>query len=70
MNKKKLYISIVVIIAIVAIISSYMVLNSFNSYPTTLLASNELGTVSVEGPYGNESSNEKIAFIITLPSAL
>lgn len=68
MNKKNILFCLLIIIAIIlTFISSNMISNmdkvdSKNS--KKLLASNNLGTVTVEGPYGNKNSKEKIAFII------
>jgi hypothetical protein len=68
MNKEKILhcflISIIIILTIILffVISNQNDIN--NHYPKTVLASNNLGNVTIEGPYGNKSSNVKIAFII------
>jgi len=68
MNKKNMIICLLLAVIFVLIfISFYMTLNTTktsDNYSKNVLASNSLGNVTLEGPYGNESSNKKIAFII------
>ncbi len=68
MNKKNIFVISIFIIFIV--VSIFISLDTFNGVEynnksnKVLLSSNELGNVSVEGPYGNISSPIKIAFIV------
>lgn len=61
MGKRKF---LIILIIILAIIGSFIIMIEVNSYPSVVLGETELGKVSLEGPYGNSNSNNKIAIII------
>jgi len=52
--------TILIILGIILSISTYYI----NTSHEKILGTNDLGTVSLEGPYGNTNSSDKIAFII------
>ncbi|MGL6299082.1 MAG: hypothetical protein ACRC1M_07945 [Methanobacteriaceae archaeon] len=60
MEKKKILIFIGIIIVV---LGAYIVFMGLTTYPSTTLGENELGKVSIEGPYGNPDSPNKIAVI-------
>jgi len=68
MNKEKIlhYFLISIIIILVIILFSVILkqIDMGENYSKTVLTSNDLGNVSIEGPYGNKNSNVKIAFIV------
>ena len=61
LSKSKLLIILIIIFTVVV---SYILFTEINSYPSIVLGESELGKVSLEGPYGNPNSNNKIAIII------
>ena len=68
MIKKKWYIPILLsTVIILSIVLLIIVLNTDeinDNYSKKVLASNSLGNVTLKGPFGNENSEVKIAFII------
>jgi len=66
-NRKIKLTHILIIILIILIILGIIIsINTNHTYKSNekILGTNNLGTVSVEGPYGNINSSDKIAFII------
>lgn len=63
MNKKRILILIILIIFF-AVIGSYSIITESTNYPSVVLGETELGKVSLEGPFGNSNSENKIAIII------
>jgi len=68
MNKEKiLHCILISTIIILTVILIFVISNQNdmdNNFSTKVLTTNNLGKVSIEGPYGNKSSKVKIAFIV------
>lgn len=65
-GNKKIKIIIILTIITIVLIGLIITLKAENIEmdKKEIIGENELGTVSIEGPYGNTNSSEKIAFII------
>lgn len=61
MNRRKI---LIILILVFAVICSYIVITEINNPSTQVLGESDLGKVSIEGPYGNPNSENKIAIIV------
>ncbi len=55
---------LIILIIIFAVIGSFIIVSEITSNNSTILGESELGKVSLEGPYGNPNSENKIAVIV------
>ncbi len=62
--KKNIILLIVIILAFILISSYIFSIDSENNLSSKVIGETQLGTVSLEGPYGNPNSKNKIAIII------
>lgn len=64
MNKKYLILGILILLAILIVIAGFLTITLKENNSQNVLGDDDLGTVKIEGPFGNNNSSTKIAYII------